>query len=32
MIWYTGNAHSNIGRLDPATGTIKEFAVPEHRE
>jgi virginiamycin B lyase len=27
-VWYTGNAKGLIGRLDPATGAIKEFTMP----
>ncbi|HEY6358030.1 MAG TPA: hypothetical protein VIX35_07280, partial [Vicinamibacterales bacterium] len=29
-IWYTGQMADVLGRLDPNTGTIKEYAVPHH--
>jgi virginiamycin B lyase len=28
MIWYTDYARGYVGRLDPATGTVKEWAAP----
>jgi virginiamycin B lyase len=28
MVWYTDNARGFIGRLNPATGEVKEWAAP----
>jgi virginiamycin B lyase len=28
MVWYTDYARGFVGRLDPATGTVKEWASP----
>lgn len=30
-IWYTGNTARLIGRLDPTTGDVREFAMPDAR-
>jgi virginiamycin B lyase len=29
MLWYTGQAANVLGRVDPRTGAIKEFALPD---
>ena len=29
MIWYTGNGNGTMGRLDPATGEVTEFPMPD---
>jgi virginiamycin B lyase len=29
MVWYAGNRNAHIGRLDPATGRITKFAMPD---
>jgi hypothetical protein len=29
FVWYSNFVENNLGRLDPRTGTIKEFAYPE---
>jgi len=30
-IWYTGNFAALIGRLDPATGQVTEYKMPDER-
>jgi virginiamycin B lyase len=29
MVWYAGNRNARIGRLDPATGKVKIFSMPD---
>lgn len=31
IVWYAGNLMSHIGRLDPRTGAIKKFPMPDER-
>jgi streptogramin lyase len=31
MAWYSNFGEQNLGRLDPKTGKVTEFAVPEHK-
>ena len=31
MVWYSSFGEQNLGRLDPKTGTVTEFAIPEHK-
>src|SRR3984957_18574728 len=31
MVWYSSFGEQNLGRLDPKTGKVTEFAVPEHK-
>ena len=31
-IWYTGNTGSLIGKLDPKTGAVTEYKMPEPGE
>ena len=30
-VWYSSFGEQNLGRLDPKTGTVTEFAIPEHK-
>ncbi|HEX3114756.1 MAG TPA: carboxypeptidase regulatory-like domain-containing protein [Bradyrhizobium sp.] len=31
MVWYSSFGEQNLGRLDPRTGKVTEFPVPEHK-
>lgn len=31
MVWYSSFGAQNLGRLDPKTGKVTEFAIPEHK-
>jgi streptogramin lyase len=31
MVWYSSFGEQNLGRLDPSTGKVTEFPVPEHK-
>jgi streptogramin lyase len=31
MVWFSSFGEQNLGRLDPRTGKLTEFAVPEHK-
>jgi streptogramin lyase len=31
IAWYSSFGEQNLGRLDPKTGAVKEYAVPEHK-
>ena len=31
MVWYSSFGEQNLGRLDPKTGKVTEFAIPEHK-
>jgi streptogramin lyase len=31
LVWYSSFGEQNLGRLDPKTGKITEFAIPEHK-
>jgi virginiamycin B lyase len=31
MVWYSSFGEQNLGRLDPATGKVTEYPVPEHK-
>jgi virginiamycin B lyase len=30
-VWYSSFGEQNLGRLDPKTGAVTEFAIPEHK-
>jgi hypothetical protein len=32
IVWFSSFGEQNLGRLDPATGKVTEFAYPKHRE
>jgi virginiamycin B lyase len=31
MVWYSSFGEQNLGRLDPSTGKVTEFPIPEHK-
>jgi streptogramin lyase len=31
MVWFSSFGEQNLGRLDPRTGKLTEFAIPEHK-
>jgi virginiamycin B lyase len=31
MVWYSSFGEQNLGRLDPKTGKVTEFPIPEHK-
>lgn len=31
MVWYSSFGEQNLGRLDPGTGKVTEFPIPEHK-
>src|ERR1700741_671545 len=31
MVWFSSFGEQNLGRLDPKTGNVTEFAIPEHK-
>ena len=31
MVWFSSFGEQNLGRLDPKTGKVTEFAIPEHK-
>jgi virginiamycin B lyase len=31
MVWYSSFGEQNLGRLDPKTGQVTEFPIPEHK-
>src|SRR3981189_91730 len=31
MVWYSSFGEQNLGRLDPRTGKVTEFPIPEHK-
>jgi virginiamycin B lyase len=31
MVWFSSFGEQNLGRLDPKTGKVSEFAIPEHK-
>ncbi|OAI53787.1 hypothetical protein AYO46_00065 [Betaproteobacteria bacterium SCGC AG-212-J23] len=31
IAWYSSFGEQNLGRLDPKTGAVKEYAIPEHK-
>jgi virginiamycin B lyase len=31
IAWYSSFGEQNLGRLDPKTGEVKEFAIPQHK-
>jgi virginiamycin B lyase len=31
MVWFSSFGEQNLGRLDPSTGKVTEFAIPEHK-
>jgi virginiamycin B lyase len=31
MVWYSSFGEQNLGRLDPSTGKVTEYPVPEHK-
>jgi virginiamycin B lyase len=31
MVWFSSFGEQNLGRLDPGTGRVTEFAIPEHK-
>ena len=31
MVWFSSFGEQNLGRLDPRTGKVSEFAIPEHK-
>jgi virginiamycin B lyase len=31
IAWYSSFGEQNLGRLDPKTGEVKEYAIPEHK-
>ena len=31
MVWYSSFGEQNLGRLDPQTGKVTEFPIPEHK-
>jgi virginiamycin B lyase len=31
MVWYSSFGEQNLGKLDPRTGKLTEFAIPEHK-